>query len=361
MKVTPWHLVVAMLAGWLNREQDKVVVYLKEETRVLREHLRGRRIRFTDAQRRRLAAKARDLKRGTLLGLDSIVTPDTLLRWYRCLIARKYDGSAFRGSKRRGPGRPRKADVIRDLVLRMALSNPSWGYTRIRDALGNLGYEIGRSTVQKILKEHGIEPAPERNKRTSWRTFLESHWEALAACDFFSVEVLTPGGLTRYYVFFVIELRTRYVEIAGIVHQPSGAWMMQVARNLLDCETGFLLGKKYLIMDRDPLYTHQFRKLLTSAGVTPLRLPARSPDLNAYSERFVLSIKSECLDKLVLLGERHLRHAVSEFAAHYHEERNHQGLGGQLLRPAAFASSTGPIECRERLGGLLRFYHRRAA
>ena len=290
------------------------------------------------------------------LELDCIVTPSALLRWYRSLIARKYDGSG-----RRGPGRPRKAALIRDLVLRMASANPSWGYTRIRDAIGNLGSEIGRSTVQKILKEHGMDSAPERSKRSSWKTFLASHWDALAACDFFTVEVLTFSGLIRYYVFFVIELQTRRVEIAGIVHQPYGDWMMQVARNLLDCEEGFLLGKRYLILDRDPVYTHQFRKSLSEAGVTPIRLPARSPNLNAHAERFVLSVKSECLDKLVLFGERHLRDAVREYTAHYHEERNHQGLGGRLIRLPVIERPSGPVECRERLGGLLRYYHRKAA
>jgi transposase InsO family protein len=244
----------------------------------------------------------------------------------------------------------------------MASENPTWGYTRIRDALGNLGLELCRSTVQTILREHGVDPAPERRNQTSWRTFLASHWDALAACDFFSVEVLMPVGLVRYYVFFVIELQTRRIKVAGIVHQPYGEWMVQVARNLLDCEDGFLLRKKHLILDRDPVYTHEFRKLLRESGVNPVRLPARSPDLNAYAERFVLSIKSECLDKLVLIGERHLHQAVRDYVDHYHHERNHQGLDGQIIRPLTIAGApSGPIKCHERLGGLLRYYHRKAA
>ena len=243
----------------------------------------------------------------------------------------------------------------------MARENETWAYTRIRHAMGNLGHSIGRTTVQQILQEHGIEPAPERRRRRSWKAFLKSHWGAIAACDFFTVEVLTLGGLTRYCVFFVIELETRRVEIAGIVHQPYGAWMVQVARNLTDTEDGFLAGKRYLIMDRDPLYTREFRDVLTSAGVKPVRLPARSPNLNAYAERFVLSIKSECLNRLVLLGEGHLRTAVREYVVHYEAERNHQGLGGRLIEAPANQNATGSIQCRERLGGLLRFYHRGAA
>ena len=176
-----------------------------------------------------------------------------------------------------------------------------------------------------------------------------------------SVEVLTLGGMIRYHVFFVMELATRRVEIAGIVHQPHGEWMIQVARNLVDCFDGFLKGKKYLILDRDPLFTKKFRQFLRSAGVEPLRLPAKSPNLNAYAERFVLSIKSECLYRLVLLGECHLRTVVREFVTHYHLERNHQGLEGQLIEFSGNESRSGPIQGRERLGGLLRYYYREAA
>jgi putative transposase len=206
-----------MLAGWIHREQQKIINYLKEENQVLREQLGGGRILFTDDQRRRLAAKGRELGGKALQDLGCIVTPDTILRWYRRLIARKYDGT-----QKRGPGRPRKAVEVCDLVVRMAEENPTWGYTRIREAMGNLGHEIGRTTAQKILKDNGIEPTPERRKRTTWKAFLNSHWEALAACDFFTVEVLTLGGMVRYHVFFVIELATRRVEIAGIVHLPHG-------------------------------------------------------------------------------------------------------------------------------------------
>jgi len=243
----------------------------------------------------------------------------------------------------------------------MARENASWGYTRIRDAMGNLGHVIGRTTVQDILNEHGIEPAPQRRKRISWKAFLKAHWDVIAACDFFTVEVLTFSGLRRYYVFFVLELRTRRVDIAGIIHQPYGQWMVQVARNLTDAEDGFLKDKRYLILDRDPLYTAEFRKLLRASGVEPLRLPTRSPNLNAYAERFVLSIKSECLNRLVLVSVGQLRTAVRQYVAHYHAERNHQGLGGRLIEPPSNDNTSGAIDCHERLGGLLRFYYRSAA
>lgn len=187
------------------------------------------------------------------------------------------------------------------------------------------------------------------------------HWGAIAACDFFTVEVLTLQGLLRCHVFFVIDLASRRVEVGGIVHKPGGAWMLQVVRNLLDADDGFLDGKTHLIMDRDPVFTADVRGILRGGGVEPVRLPARSPNLNAYAERFVLSIKSECLDRLVLLGEAHLRLAVREYLAHYNAERPHQGLDGRFVDSPMNKNRHGPIECRDRLGGLLRFYHRKAA
>ena len=190
---------------------------------------------------------------------------------------------------------------------------------------------------------------------------MRAHWDGIAAADFFTVEVLTLSGLVRYVVFFVMTLKTRRVEIAGITSEADGPWMMQLARNLTDPGDGFLRGAQYIILDRDPLYTTAFRRLLRDCGVTPLILPAWSPNLNAFAERFVESAKSECLGRMVLLGERHLRVAVREFLHHYHEERPHQGLGNELIAPTTIAIGTSPIRCRERLGGLLKFYDREAA
>ena len=198
-------------------------------------------------------------------------------------------------------------------------------------------------------------------RRRPGRRSFAAHWEGLAAADFFTVEVLTLRGLVRYVVFFVMRLKTRTVEIAGITSEPDGAWMTQLARNLTDSSDGFLRGLQYIILDRDPLYTNAFRGLLRDSGVKPLVLPAWSPNLNAFAERFVGSAKSECLDRMVLLGEPHLRAAVRAFMHHYHEERPHQGLGNKLLAPQTTVIGTGPIACRERLGGLLRFYYREAA
>jgi len=346
-----------LFAGWVSRRQQAVIAYLLEENRVLREQLGGRRLRLTDRQRRRLAVKGSALGRKVLFEFAGIVTPDTILRWYRRLVAKKYDGST-----KRGVGRPRVAVDIAEMVVRMAQENPGWGYTRIRDSLHHLGHEICRSTVKRILLEHGLEPAPERNRTTSWASFLAAHWGAIASADFFTVEVLTLGGLVRYHVLVVMDLMTRRVEVAGITCEPTGAWMMQVARNLTDAEDGFLLGMRHLVLDRDPVFTAAFRKMLTDSGVKVLRLPARSPNLNAFIERFVLSIKSECLDRIVPLGEAHLRWALREYVRHYHAERPHQGLEGALIAADGRAARPeGKVRCRERVGGMLRFYYREAA
>jgi len=253
-------------------------------------------------------------------------------------------------------------EEITELALRMARENRSWGYTRIQGALRNVGHEVGRTTVANILKEHGIEPAPERGNKMTWAEFLRAHWRVLAAADFFTVEVWGLRGLVTIYVFFVIELATRRIEIAGTTTGPSEAWMMQVGRNLTDPFDGFLADKRYLILDRDSKYSRAFRDLLEDSGVEIVRLPARSPNLNAYAERFVRSIKEECLNRMIFFGEQSLRRATREFAAHYHEERNHQGVGNRLITPRRpVGDEQIPIHCSQRLGGMLRFYHRAAA
>jgi len=242
----------------------------------------------------------------------------------------------------------------------MASENESWGYTRIVGELSKLGHRVSRSTVRRMLKERGIGPAPERLPHMPWSKFLKAHWEALAAADFFTIEVWTRIGLVRYLVFFVIDLPTRRVEIAGIAPIPNGLWMHQVARNLTDEVSGFLRGKGFLIHDRDPLYTREFRALLGHAGVMSVRLPPRSPNLNAYAERFVLTIKSECLDRMVLLGEPHLRRAIWNYVEHYHLERCHQGIGNRPIEGVP-KPSKGLVLRHERLGGILSHYYRDAA
>src|SRR5919108_2273022 len=240
-------ILIAMLAGWLQRHQQQVITYLLAENRVLKAQLGGRRLRLTDTERRRLAGLAHPLGRQRLTELATLVTPDTLLRWYQQLSAQKFDGS----QQRRALGRPRVAEEIEQLVIRMAEENTTWGYRRIQGALANVGYPIDRITVRNILRRHHLDPAPQRRKAgMSWSQFLKMHWEVLAATDFFTVEVATWHGLVTYYILVVMELATRQVQIAGITPYPTAAFLRQCARQLTDPCDGFLLGKRYLIHDR---------------------------------------------------------------------------------------------------------------
>src|ERR1035437_6948459 len=194
------------VSGWMNQRQLLVIDYLREENRVLREQLGGRRVRLDDNQRRRLAVRAKTLGRKVLAEVATIVTPETLLAWHRKPIPQKYDGPAHRA-----PGRPRTAGEIEALVVRLAQENREWGYRRVEGAMSNLGHERARSTIAQILKRHGIEPSPERSRKTTWKEFLSRHWELIVATDFFTVEVWTRRGLQRFMVLFFIELSTRKV------------------------------------------------------------------------------------------------------------------------------------------------------
>ncbi len=285
-------------------------------------------------------------------------TPDTILRWHRELVAKKWDHS----EKRKTVGRPRIRQVIVDLILRFATENTTWGYDRIQGALANVGFYISDTTVKNVLKAHGVEPAPERKHQTTWATFLKAHWDVLAAIDFTTIEVWTKGGLVTFYLLLVMELKTRRVHFVGCTPNPNEAWMKQIARNLTETQDGFLNGKRYLIMDRDAKFCETFREILKDEEVKPLRLPPRSPNLNAHLERYFGSLKDECLSRMIFFGEKSLRRTVNAYLEHYHAERNHQGLDNKIIEPGdEVGQIVGEIKCRERLGGLLKYYQRKAA
>jgi putative transposase len=350
--VYPLQVLLVTLAGWVNRHQQHVIEYLLEENRVLKAQVKGRRLRLTDNQRRRLAVKGRQLGRRLLRQVATIVTPDTILRWHRQLIARKWTFTPRR------PGRPGLMKAISSLIVRMATENPRWGYTRIQGALKNLGHSVARTTVAKVLKANGISPAPDRP--SSWRTFLRANWGAIAGADFFTTEVWTPRGLITYYTLFVIDLCSRRVYVAGSTPTPDAWFMAQTARRLTDAVDGFLAGHRVLLCDRDSKWTDGFRRIVQDAGVRIVLTPIQAPNANAHAERFVRSIRAECLDRLIIFGERRLRRALNEFVAHYHAERNHQGLGNELITPETRPLQGAHVHCRERLGGLLRYYLRAA-
>lgn len=239
----------------------------------------------------------------------------------------------------------------------MATENSTWGYSRIQGELKDVGHMVARTTVSNVLKDNGIKPAPDRPY--SWKSFLKAHWGQVAATDFLSVEVWTSKGLVTYYVLFVLDLKTRAVEVAGITAKPNEAFMAQAARNWADCVDGFLFNHRFLICDRDTKFTQKFKATLKSTGIEVVLTPVMAPNCNAYAERFVLSIKSECLNRMIFFGEAPLRRAVAEFVEHYHLERAHQGLGNKRIKARAEVGN-GRIECTERLGGLLKRYRRAA-
>ena len=225
-----------------------------------------------------------------------------------------------------------------------------------------MGHDLAHGSIANILKQHGLEPAPERIRKTTGKEFLARHWEQIVATDFFTMEVWTPTGWQRFLVLFFMELSMRRVQVGGIAKVANGLWMSQIARNLTDAGDGLFLGKRYLIHDRDPLYTAEFLSTLESAGVKSVKLTPRSPNLNAYTERFVRTIKESCLERMILFGEAPLRTAISEFLSHYHLERNHQGLENRLITPLHTTIETpGAVQRRQRLGGMLNSYDREAA
>ena len=352
-----WKTMLAYITGSVDEDLLLRSEYLAAENRILRAQIKGR-LKLTDGERRTLAEIGKKLGRKVLAEVATIVKPDTILAWDRRLVARKFDGS----KSREYPGRPRVPRDVEELVVRFAKENRDWGYDRIVGALANVGHKVSDQTVGNILKRHGIPPATERKKTTTWREFIRSHMDVLDATDFFTTEVWTARGLVTYYVLFFMQVGTRRVHIAGVTPYPIENWMTQVARNVTMVDVGFLAESRYLIHDRDGKFCRAFDETIRAAGVKPVKLPAQSPNLNAYAERWVRSVKDECLSKLILFGEASLRRALKSYVEHFHSERNHQGKDNLLLLPAdAPRVERGEISRRERLGGLLNFYHREAA
>jgi putative transposase len=358
MKKTQVARLLAYVTGMLNQRLLLQNEYLLAENRILRAHL-PTRLLLTDPERSTLAVIGKRLGRQGLQPVASAAKPDTILAWFRKLVAQKFDGSR----RRLYPGRRPIGREITELIVRLARENSDWGYDRIAGALDNLGYRVSDQTVGNILRRFGIAPAPKRRQQMSWADFIRSHMAVLAGIDFFTVEVLTWRGLATYYVLFLLHLETRRVTLAGITQHPTEEWMVQMARRAVDAIDGPLLPIRFVLHDRDSKFCASFRDTLRSAGIQPLTLPARSPNLNAFAERWVRTIKSECLSKLILFGETSLRRVVTQFIEHYHFERPHQGKGNQLLFPSPVpppSRHADRIKCHERLGGLLKFYQRAA-
>jgi hypothetical protein len=344
-------------SGWVHRRQLTVIEFLQAENRMLKERLRGKRLRFTDAERALLARKAKAIGRKALLELDTLVSPDTLMRWHRRLVAQKWDFS-----KRRSPGRPRHH--ARDLR-----TDCSHGAGKSRMGLHAHPRRVGESEA------YGVQRDRCERLEAQWYRACTGTQQADDVVDFPEGALddlrcqrfLQRGSVDDERLGHAIRtVRDQPLgpsgHIAGITPRPDEAWMLQVGRNLVDADSGALALKRYLIVDRDAKYTERFRTLVKESGTEIIRLPPMSPNLNAYAERFVRSITDECLGRMIFLGQASLRRAISEFAAHYHTERNHQGLANRLIRPQRQEmASRGAIYRRQRFGGMLNYYYRAAA
>ena len=342
-------MLPTMLAGWINRHKQDIIEYLKTENTILRSKIAKERIILNDQQRKLLAVLGKKLWRKALSQVCCAFSPDTILKWHRKLIAMKYDGS-----KNRKPGKPRISEQLEKLIIKIAKYNRGWGYRQIAGQLKYLGYKVSHQTISNVLKRSGLTPSPDRLKKTMWKEFIKAHWESLAVTDFFTTEIYTIKGLTRYMVLVVINYSTRKVGVAGIVEQAYGNWMKQIAKNLTDPFSGFLEDKRYLIHDRDPLFTQEFRKIMGFSGIKKIRTLPMAPNLTPIVERFVRSIKSECLNNMLIFGEAHLRYCVEQYCLHYHHERPHQGFSNNIIETPL--QGNGKITCYERLGGLLKSY-----
>jgi len=318
--------LLAYVTGSVNQELLLRNEYLAAENRILRTKLPPR-LRLSNPERMRLAEIGKRMGRKALREVACVAKPDTILAWYRRLVAQKFDGSKHR----QYPGRPSVCSEVEALVVRMARENSGWGYDRIVGALANLGHRLSDQSVKNILRRHGIAPAPKRSQVTSWKDFIAAHMNVLAGCDFFTVEVLSWRGLVTYYVLFFLHLESRRVQIAGITRHPDQEWMEQIGRSATQDTWGYLHPRHYVLHDRDTKFCASFRSALESGGVKTIQLPAKSPNLNAFAnafaERWVRSVKQACLSKVILMGEGSLSRVLAEYSRHYHRERNHRGKG----------------------------------
>lgn len=342
-----------------HREKDLEIVLLRQQIRLL-QRTRARPPRLAWWEKVPLALLAAKLIQGKTIARARlsqsllVFTPETVLRWHRELIRRKWTFS-----QRRAVGRPRIAAELEALIGRLARENPRWGYSKIEGELLKLGYPIGRSTIRAVLKRQHIPASPSRTRKSStWRAFLRQHQQHLLACDFFTVETLR---LTPLYVLFFIEIGTRRIHLAGCTAKPTSHWVTQQARQLVWKLQEEGRAMRFLVHDRDAKFPAAFDVVFASEGVKVILTPYRAPNANAYAERWVRSVREECLDQVLILNERHLKHVLTEYSQYYNRARPHQGLEQQIPESAHYHLGQGPVQRRDILGGLLHDYSREAA
>ncbi|GAA0929098.1 integrase core domain-containing protein [Virgisporangium aurantiacum] len=342
-----------------GRDQDIEILSLRHQLAVLQRQLAGQPVRFEPVDRAWLAALLHPLPRPTLRRLRLLVQPDTILKWHRDLLARRH--AAVSRPRRRG--RPRTLRSIRALVLRLARENGNWGYRRVHGELLTLGIRVAPSTVWEILREAGIDPAPDR-AATTWTDFLRSQADALLAADF--IETVTLTG-ARMYILTVIEHASRRIRVLGATAHPTAAWVSQAARNLvMDLEDAGCKAT-YLIRDRDGKYPGIFDAILAHAGITVVLSGIQTPRMNAIMERWVRTCRRELLDRILIWNQRQLLHALREYERFYNLHRPHQGIANvRPLKPLP-EPITDPdqvarlnIQRRDRLGGVFHEYEQAA-
>ena len=278
--------------------------------------------------------------------------PETLLRWHRDLIRRRWTYA-------RRPGRPSIPAGTVAIILRLARENPTWGYRRIQGELATMGVVLSPSSVWAILQRNDIDPAPMRSDPT-WAEFLRSQASSILACDFFSVDTVL---LKRLYLLFFIELDTRRVHVTGVTAPPIGPWVVQQARNLAMVLEDRIIPVRFLIRDRDTKFTASFDEVFRSEGMRVIKTPVRSPRANAFAERWVRTVRTECLDRFIILGDSHLERVLREYVCHYNRQRPHRGIDLSVPVPCEKIVATPPLQGIHRqdvLGGLIE-YHPAAA
>jgi putative transposase len=359
--------VIATVARILCRELSLHNEYLRLENEILKSKIKGR-IRFTDDERRSLVESALAMGRKLMDSVVNIVKPATILAWQRRLEKQKWDYSERR---KRKPGRPRTPGDIEALIGQLAREN-IWGYKKIQGELQKLGIEISKTTVANILRRNGLPPSPDR-KGLTWREFLSRHADVFLCADLLTKELWTPKGLQRAFVFFVLHLRTRRILLAQTTFSPNGKWLKQQARHVLWICEEHGIEPRFFLHDNDRCYSHDFDLLLKNMGLEPLRTPYEAPNANAFAERWIRSLRQECLNHLIIFGLSRLQHVLDEYKNYYNQHRPHQGIGNRVPDQCKQHASGpvpvtpkrrlrhGDIQCQEFLGGLLKSYSRRAA
>jgi transposase InsO family protein len=326
-----------------RRSKELEILVLRHELAVLR--LRAARPVLTRADRALLASLSRALPRAAWSGFP--VKPETLLRWHRQLVARRWT------YPHKKPGRPPLEPSLRTLILRLADENPQWGYRRIVGELTGVGIAVSATSVRKVLLEAGVAPAPERG-RSSWRAFVRAQAASMLACDFLTIET---AFLQRIYVLFFISLARRRIEFIARTPNPDGHWAAQQARNLV-MQLAEQQPFRFLVHDRDSKFTHAFDEVFRSEGMRVIRTPVQAPNANAHAERWVRTVRAECLDRILIVGRRHLEHVLRAYRRHYNEHRPHRAL--ELLPPdrcdSALPKAHPRLRRRDFLGGLIHEY-----